>query len=281
LITYHRTDSTRVSSEGIRVARSFIEEELSANLFRPRTYKGEGAHECIRPTRSVDARRLARMIREGIITPAKALTKDHLKLYDLIFRRFIASQMKNAAVRTQKALLNVSEREIKVEGVVEVIDKGWISYAFSRPKIVQELKGGEKLKVVKLRKFRAATVLPFTEGEIVATMKQRGIGRPSTYAKIVSTLFERKYVFTSRKKFVFPTRLGKVVYSYLTNRFADLVSEEKTRELEMEMLAVERGDANYQEILKFIWRDLIESGVIKGKSSQRLIGGEKRTSLGP
>jgi len=260
LITYHRTDSTQVSNVGISIAKSWIEESLGKEYFSPRKFTGRGAHECIRPTRSIDVRRLWLLIKEGIIVPVKAITKDHLKLYDLIFRRFMASQTRPAKVLWEEVELRVGDVVTKLSGAVEIRFPGWTKLV-EAVTTIPLLRKGERVKIVRKRYFRAAEVKLFDEGEVIATMKERGIGRPSTYAKIVTTLFERKYVFKTRKGLV-PTRLGKSVYFQLKKHYPNLVSEERTRELEQRMLLVEEGKTDYQAVLRNLYQELKSSGLL-------------------
>jgi len=119
LCTYHRTDATTVSPTGITIAKEYIEENFKGK-FEGKSWRGEGAHECIRPTRSVDTRRLIELIQEGVWRFPKKLTADHIKLYDLIFRRFIASQMIPAEVVKQIVTVRIGEDEVKHERIVEV-----------------------------------------------------------------------------------------------------------------------------------------------------------------
>ncbi|RLI08669.1 reverse gyrase, partial [Candidatus Bathyarchaeota archaeon] len=255
LITYHRTDSTRVSSAGLAVAREYISERWGPDYFRPRTWSRgeEGAHECIRPTRPIDARRLRQLMRMGIIRLARRLGPEHLALYDLIFKRFVASQMRKAVVVKQKAVVVVEGQELSCEGYCEVREPG---FTLVRPlRLVQKVSEGE-VGVKEVRHWIEADIKPLTEGELVAMMRERGIGRPSTYAKIISTLLERGYVRKDRWGRLRPTQLGRAVLRFLYRRFGQYVSEETTRRLEDAMRAVEEGRADYMEILRSLYREI-------------------------
>jgi len=255
LITYHRTDSTRVSSAGIGVAKDYISEHWGEDYFAPRSWAtGEkGAHECIRPTRPIDARRLRQLVEMGVIRLVRRLKREHYALYDLIFKRFIASQMKKARLVRQKAVVEVAGQEVAVEGYCEVLEPG---FTLMRPvKLIPRVSEG-RTRVKTVKHWVEAEVKPFTEGELVAMMRERGIGRPSTYAKIIATLLERGYVKRDKKGRLYPTWLGRAVLKYLDSRFGQYVSEETTRRLEEAMRAVEEGRANYMEILRELYDEI-------------------------
>ncbi|MCD6371663.1 MAG: reverse gyrase, partial [Candidatus Aenigmarchaeota archaeon] len=246
LITYHRTDSIRVSKEGIKVAEEYIRDRFSQKLFKARKWapKDKGAHECIRPVRPIDAFELKKMIREGVVTRGRELTLDHFKLYDLIFKRFVASQMKSVKVRVQKIRIKALSLEKDFEQIIGIIENGFDLVFPIRT--FEPL--GRRVKIRKLRYARVPKVLPYTQGEIIRKMRERGIGRPSTYAAILQKLLDRKYVIEKKGKLI-PSKLGVLVYNFLKNRFGELVSEEKTRELEKKMDMVEEG-YDYQRILR-------------------------------
>jgi reverse gyrase len=252
LCTYHRTDSTTVSNVGISIAKEYIQEKFP-ELFVPRKYQKEGAHECIRPTRVIDVERLKYLIQTGILKLPIKLTSDHFKLYDLIFRRFIASQMKEVIVKYQKFKVEVNGNEKIIENPVEIVKDGFNKII--PIKLYDRVKEGEyEIKYSKLLHLPATKL--FTQGEVIAMMKERGIGRPSTYAKIISTLLERGYVFEIKNKLI-NTTLGLKIYSYLSEKYSAFVSEETTRKLEELMDKVAEGKIEYQEVLKNIYNEIL------------------------
>jgi len=260
LITYHRTDSTRVSTTGIDVARRYIEEN-HPGLFKPREFRSEGAHECIRPTKPINAKQLRFYLSSGVLRIPQKLGSDHIKLYDLIFRRFIASQMAEAKIRVQDFTLKINGVETEQSRVVEILEEGFLAVN-PTVRVRNEVAEGE-YKVVRLRVRREPVVRPYREGDLIALMKERGIGRPSTYSKIINILLKRRYIF-SKSGALFNTRLGKAVYEYLAKNFGPLVSEELTRDLEVKIDAVENGQVWYQEVLRSIENDvrnIVEKGV--------------------
>ncbi|ASJ04257.1 MULTISPECIES: reverse gyrase [Thermococcus] len=251
LITYHRTDSTHVSNTGIEIAKEYITQELGEGYFKPRPWGEEGTHEAIRPTRPIDTGRLMQLVRDGIIQLPKNLTRNHYRLYDMIFRRFMTSQMKAAKLLMERAVIDACVGKVEIEGYVEVIEDGWTKLRSPPMRQLPKLEPGAKLKVVEAKKWKAPKVSLYTQGDIIAMMKERKIGRPSTYAKILETLIRRYYVIETRgRKKLVPTEQGIKVYHYLISKYKELVSEEKTRELEEIMDLVEENKMDYQEVLR-------------------------------
>jgi len=254
LITYHRTDSTTVSQTGINVAKSYLEQTHPED-FVPRTYRREGAHECIRPVKSLDADRLRYYMRMGIIRIPRKLSDLHFKVYDLIFRRFIASQMRPAKILTQRYVVDVMGNPVEASSDVKIIEEGFMKL-FPTTRIRKEVREGEyDVEDLSVKRIPAARLL--SEGDVVAMMKERGIGRPSTYSKIIQTLFDRGYVIERGGRLI-ATKKGKAVYNFLSQMFQKYISEELTRKLEEEMDMVERGEADYQELLRRLYDEVME-----------------------
>lgn len=254
LITYHRTDATTVSQVGIGIAREYLS-KISPELFTPRSYKMEGAHECIRPVKPLDAEKLRYYIRIGLINiPAARLTESHYRMYDLIFRRFIASQCKPAKLRNQRISVEIMGNKVELSRDIEVLEKGFLEF-YPTTRVVDRVEEGEyEVSDLQVRKVPSAWLL--TEGDVVALMKERGIGRPSTYSKIIETLLERGYVIERAGRLI-ATKKGMMIYRYLTERFGDYVSEELTRRLEADMDRVENGEADYQRILEELYKEVM------------------------
>lgn len=260
LITYHRTDSTRVSDVGIEIARSYLSEVGKQELLRVRRWGEEGAHEAIRPTRPIDLGMLEKMIAWGMLDIR--LTREHLRLYDLIFRRFIASQSIPARVERCNVLFEIRDKN----GLIwRNVSKVMCSYAepgflefYSYPYRVfpKELFERSWELTVKSELFRGDRL--YTPGDLVRLMKEKGIGRPSTYAKIVDLILKRYIVKSVFRKtgYLVPSKYGKRVYDYLSNKYGDLVSVERTRRLEEKMDLVERGEAMYEEIISDLYSEL-------------------------
>ncbi len=257
LITYHRSDSTHVSSTGIEIAKEYITQEIGEEYFKPRHWGEEGTHEAIRPTRPIDTGRLMQLIRDGVIQLPRNLTRNHYRLYDMIFRHFMTSQMVPAKILYERAVINADIAKAEVEGYVEIIEDGWTKLRNPPFRRIPRVEKDAELKVVEAKKWKAPKVPLYTQGDIIALMKERKIGRPSTYAKIVETLLRRGYVIETRgRKKLVPTEKGIKVYHYLISKYRDLVSEERTRELEETMDRIEEGKADYQAVLRNVYGEI-------------------------
>ncbi len=297
LITYHRTDSTRVSDKGLQVARDWLKsrygDELGEKLYRPRRWGEGGAHEAIRPTRPLSAEDIRTMIAEGTLEIPGNLTNAHLRLYDLIFRRFMASQMREAEAlrRTYRLELVGLEASFTLEGPTVIGREGdpaskGFTLVWPYIRLVPSISEGYTAAIVEA--FKVSKIPLFTQGEIIQEMKNRGIGRPSTYAKIVETLLKRRYITpveARRGDQVVSTIRGEMVYKYLTEYFRRddveelrrtlrdempelsslaeelyripfLVSEERTRQLEEKMKMIEEGVATRVDTLREIYGEI-------------------------
>ena len=248
-ITYHRTDYLRVSDVGMGLAKEYISEELGKDYVHPRPWSQEGAHECIRPTKPIDPEDLRSLMLSGQV---QGIGKDHLSVYTLIFNRFMASQTRAIKVKVATVKITTIDKEQILKLPIQILEDGWNRFL---PYEVYQIRSG-LLKVTAELKQQPKAYL-FTQGEIVQRMKERGIGRPSTYATIVSKLIERGYVI-DRSGFLIPTKLGKEVFDYLQSveEIRDFLTEEFTRYLESLMDAVEEGRADYEDILKSLYQEI-------------------------
>jgi len=251
-ITYHRTDSTRVSDYGMSIAKEFISEELGEGYFYPRSWGEGGAHECIRPTRNLEPEELKALVYSGQV---EGLSGQHLALYELIFRQFMASQTKGVKLKVWLLRVHAGEQTKELEVPTHVLEHGFdliLPVETYSPKL-----GSINTEGLKELKAQPKAYL-YTHGEIVQEMKRKGIGRPSTYATIVQKLIERGYV-VERKGFLIPTKLGKEVYRFLSSleEVKDFLSEDFTRELESLMDMVEEGKEDYKSLLLRLYKDII------------------------
>lgn len=256
LITYHRTDSHHVSNVGIGIAKSYITERFGEAMFKGRSWGPHGAHECIRPTRSYDADTLRALVNQGILQLARPLTYSHIRLYDLIFRRFIASQMNEAVVKVSKYNVKVKNYSRELAFYSSIAEPGFT--AVYRPfKLIQIEPGSYTVSEVRRRKMPVERL--YTQADLVARMKEEGIGRPSTYAKIIATLINRRYVIETKRHRLIPTKLGVDVYNYLSSeeRYRQLISVERTKKVEEMMDKVEKGDINYLMVLKDFYDEVM------------------------
>ncbi|PMP92034.1 MAG: reverse gyrase [Hydrogenobaculum sp.] len=277
-ITYHRTDSTHVSEVGISIAKSFIEEKLGKEYFKPRAWGKEGTHECIRPTKSMTPEDIESFSinqnygYQNLFT--QQITKKHIKLYQLIFNRFMASQTR--PVKVLQKTLSVSASSTKsqtcepwqsyLEKELEVVDKiledGWnIFIPINTTQVRENNDKPINTFEVEEKELTAVPKAPlYTQGELVKEMKEKGIGRPSTYSIIISRLLERKYVIEKKSRLI-PTKLGIEVYNFLkqSKELSYLVSEEFTRELEHKMdIISEEEKEDYKEVLRILYSHLLK-----------------------
>ncbi len=251
LTTYHRTDSTRISSYGIGTAKDYIESRFPGE-FRARSWGEQGAHEAIRTTRSLDAETLSEAVRKGELKLSKSFTGYHEGLYGMIFRRFIASQMESAMVKTQRFEVRVLDFKVEQQRRVEVMKKGFTSIVPLRLD-ARVTSGQQKVKSTSLKTLPKVRL--FTVGELVSEMKRKGIGRPSTYAKLADTIMRRRYAFEVHGRII-ATNLGMQVSDYLRTNFGKYVSDETTRMLGDKMQQVEDGKENYQKMLSDLYEEV-------------------------
>ena len=251
LITYMRTDSTRLSEEAIRNARNFIIDRfgkgfLPAKANRYQNKKGaQDAHEAIRPT-SIK------------YTPEKIksyLTDDQFKIYEMIWNRFIASQMKPASYHQTTITISAGDYLFSATGSILIFPGFLAIYKMEEEekelKIPKDLKKGQKLKLEKIVDEQHFTQPPprFTEGTLVKELEERGIGRPSTYATILSTLKNREYVRMENRRFI-PTDLGFIVTNLLVENFPSILDPKFTAKMEDNLDKIEDGKLNFVETVK-------------------------------
>lgn len=260
LITYMRTDSVRISKEAQEKALNFIDETYGKDYVpeEPRVYKGkkniQDAHEAIRPT-YVE------------ITPeiAKAnLSNDQYKLYALIWKRFIASQMATCILNTNSLeikngdyTLRASGSTIKFDGFMKVYE--YISGEEEESVLLPELEENEVLKEESIEGKQHFTQPParYSEAAFVKLLEEKGIGRPSTYVPTISTLISRKYV-DREKKILIPTELGFIVNDILSNYFKQIVDTDFTAEMEVKLDNVEAGKESWTHIVDEFFTPLKE-----------------------
>ncbi len=260
LITYHRTDSTRVSDVGMQIAREYLKHkfgEYGEKLFRARRWGEGGAHECIRPTKPIDTETLIDLVMQGDIMFGIMLTKMHYRLYSLVFNRFIASQMKSAKAIKQRVRVKLDNREYYEEDrTIEILDEGFLKiYGYRR--IKPEIPESDIVKPISIEMKEKIMIPGYTQGDVIKLMREKEIGRPSTYAKIIRTLLDRRYVFESKKaRWLIPREKGKRVYAYLSSKYGNLVSEERTRITERFMIEIERDERDYMETLRELYKEI-------------------------
>lgn len=257
LITYIRTDSVRVSDQARGMARGFIrekygEEYTANNHYANRNKAMQDAHEAIRPS---DISLEPDMIKDS-------LTAEQYKLYDLIWRRFVASQMAAAKYDTVSVDIENGKYEFKANGSRMTFD-GWRkvykSQSGENEVTVPKLSEGDVLDLKKLLTEQKFTQPParYTEASLVKEMEEKNIGRPSTYASIISVLITRRYV-KRVKKSLQPTKLGFDVIGILQDYFSDIVDVEFTGEMEDKLDSIELGDADWKSIIADFYKGFSE-----------------------
>lgn len=252
LITYMRTDSTRISDVARSAAKSYIESTYGTAYYENRFYKtkagAQDAHEAIRPT-YID------------LTPEKikdSLTRDQYKLYNLIYNRFIASQMSSAVYDTIAVSIKANDynfkangQSIKFKGFMKLyVEDKDIDNGEDDELILPSLEVNQKLKNDKLDTKQSFTEPParYTEASIVKVLEEKGIGRPSTYAPTISTILDRHYVQKEQKQLV-PTELGKIVNKLLIENFSDIVNEKFTANIEEEFDEIAEGKVDWKKVI--------------------------------
>jgi len=254
LITYMRTDSPRLSDQALEMAREHIVETYGKDYLpdRPVKYKSkkgaQEAHEAIRPT---STKRAPEMV-------AKKLDRDMARLYELVFNRFIASQMKPALydqtaveIPVENRLFRASGRVLKFKGFLAVYVESTDDEAEDEDKALPEIKEGDRLDLDDLVPEQHFTKPPprYTEASLVKELEEKGVGRPSTYAQILSTIEDRKYVEKDHKRFL-PTPLGELVNDVLVEAFPDIIDVGFTAQMEDDLDKVEEGRQNWVELLR-------------------------------
>jgi len=251
LITYHRTDSVFISEFGREIAYEYLERKNLKELIYKRSWGETGTHEGIRPTRPLDVRDLM----ESLIFEPKNLTKKHLQLYSLIFNRFLSSQTKPSKAIKAKIKIKLGNFEKESDEFIKIIEENHLKF-FKNIKIVNLFPG--KFLIENLKIKMVPKEYYYSQGEVIELMKQRGLGRPSTYSNIIQTLIERKYV-SIKSNYLIPTFWGKKIYSYLIKKHKDLISEDFTRKLEEKMDLVSDGKEDYQKILNEIFKRVFKA----------------------
>lgn len=253
LITYMRTDSTRISDEARAAAKIEIERQYGKEYYENRYYKtkqnSQDAHEGIRPT-YID------------LNPEKikdSLTKEQYKLYKLIYNRFLASQMQAAVYDTISANIDVNNYNFRATGQSLKFKGFMVLYVETqdddkeddKDSFVPELKEGQEVIKKKIDSKQSFTEPPprYTEASLVKALEEKGIGRPSTYSPTITTILERRYIEKEQKQLV-PTELGKVVNKLLTENFTDVINIEFTAKIEEEFDEVAEGKESWKQVIR-------------------------------
>ena len=252
LITYMRTDSTRISDEARSAAKKHITNTYGEEYYQNRFYKtkadAQDAHEAIRPT-------YVELEPEKI---KDALTPDQYKLYKLIYNRFIASQMSEAIYDTVAVDIKVNDYDfkangqtLKFKGFMTLYVEGEDNKQDEKDISIPELEVNEELKEEEIEPKQSFTAAPprYTEASLVKALEEKGIGRPSTYSPTITTILERRYIEKEQKQLV-PTELGRIVNKLLIENFPDVINVEFTANIEEQFDEIAEGKEKWKKVIK-------------------------------
>ncbi len=259
LITYMRTDSTRISNTAIEEVSAFIDQTYGKSFLNTtkRTAKknenAQDAHEAIRPTSTL--RKPADV--------KHVLSRDQLRLYKLIWERFVASQMAPAVLDTMSVDLDhngltfrANGSKVKFPGFMKVYVEGKDDQLEEKDKMLPDLKEGDTVLSKDIEPEQHFTQPPprYTEARLVKTLEELGIGRPSTYAPTLDTIQKRGYVALDNKRFT-PTELGEIVLNLIIEFFPEIINVEFTAKMEKELDSVEEGTIEWVRIIDSFYQD--------------------------
>jgi len=261
LITYMRTDSVILANEAVDEIRSLISERYGENKlpeqirhFKTKAKNAQEAHEAIRPTSAFN--------RPDTIKPH--LSADQYKLYNLIWKRTVACQMIHATIHTVGVDFSVGDGNILRSTGSTIVEPGFMAVyeegvddakkSSADENRLPPMEEGDQVQLIKIRPEQHFTEPPprYSEASLVKTLEEHGIGRPSTYATIISTLQQREYVTLEKKRFQ-PTDVGRIVSKFLTNHFTRYVDYNFTARLEDELDEVSRGEKEWVPLMKEFW----------------------------
>jgi DNA topoisomerase-1 len=262
LITYHRTDSVNLSQQSLEMAQSYIRQEFgsqylppSPRIFSTKTKNAQEAHEAIRPTDT-------QIDREYV---QSKLSEQHAKVYDLIWRRFVSSQMEAAVYDQTTVLVEAKGREaatdfaatLKSSGSTLKFD-GWMKlFPNQGDTLLPALEENQAVQYEETNAAQKFTQPPprFNDASLIKTLESEGIGRPSTYASIISVIEDRGYVERKEKKF-FPTAIGCAVNDFLTKYFMTIMDYKFTANMEDDLDAISRGEKDWKKIVSDFYAPL-------------------------
>lgn len=270
LVSYIRTDSVRVSDEARNAAKEYIvgkmgEEYYGGNTYSNRKKDVQDAHEAIRPS-------YADLEPDAI---KDSVTKDQHNLYKLIWSRFIASQMAEAKFRAVNAVISNGDYGFKATGSKMLFDGFLKIYSYTKDKeedkLLPDINVGEKLNPVKVSGEQSFTQPParFTEASLVKELEEKNIGRPSTYAPIVATLLDRKYISKDKKSLI-PTELGFIVTDMMSHYFKEIVDVGFTSQMEDALDDIEIKGVNWKSVVEDFYGPLKEELEIADKEIEKV-----------
>ena len=260
LITYMRTDSTRISEEARAAAKKHITETYGDSYYENRYYRtnkdAQDAHEAIRPAH-VELRP------EDI---KQYLTSDQFKLYRLIYNRFMASQMSAAIFDTMAVNIKAKDydfkangQSLKFKGFMTLYIEGTDGKEEEQEGMLPPLEENQKVTKKKLNPKQSFTEPParYTEASLVKALEEKGIGRPSTYSPTITTILERRYIEKEQKQLL-PTELGKIVNKLLVENFSDVVNVEFTADVETRFDKIAEGNEKWKDVIREFYGPFIK-----------------------
>jgi DNA topoisomerase I len=274
LITYMRTDSTRISEVAQGEAREYITSQYGEEFIQTEARKekkqsnAQDAHEAIRPTSTL---KVPEKIKEF-------LSRDQYRLYKLIWERFVASQMAHAIMDTMSVDLKNGEvtfratgSKVKFPGFMKVYVEGSDDQVEEKDKFLPDLKQGDEVTKKDIEPKQHFTQPPprYTEARLVRTLEEMGIGRPSTYAPTLDTIQKRGYVSLDNKRFV-PTELGEVIHELMLEFFPEILDLEFTAKMEQNLDNVEDGKINWVKVIDEFYRDFEKNLEVAEKEMQEI-----------
>lgn len=291
LITYMRTDSVNLAQEAIVEIRDFISSRYGKQslpdeprVFKTKSKNAQEAHEAVRPT---SVTRVPQDIKSS-------LSAEQFKLYELIWKRTMASQMTHATIDTVAVDMSCGQGNLFRANGSAIADAGFMavylegkddSKGDDDEKMLPQIEEGEKIKLKEIRDEQHFTEPPprYSEASLVKSLEEYGIGRPSTYANIISTLRNREYVEVENKRF-HPTDVGKIVNDFLTKHFKDYVDYEFTAKFEDDLDAISRGEKDWVPLLQDFWTPFhtqvldIDENVSRSEVAQaRVLGADPKS----
>ncbi|MGG3561797.1 type I DNA topoisomerase [Neobacillus rhizosphaerae] len=274
LITYMRTDSTRISEVAQTEAANYIKAEFGESFLKEEQRKekkqsnAQDAHEAIRPTSTF---RDPNSIKEF-------LSRDQFRLYKLIWERFLASQMAQAVMDTMSVdlqngnvIFRATGSKIKFPGFMKVYVEGSDDQVDGPDKMLPDLKEGDEVFKKDIEPKQHFTQPPprYTEARLVKTLEEQGIGRPSTYAPTLDTIQKRGYVALDNKRFV-PTELGEIVHELMVEFFPDIINVEFTAKMEQGLDNIEDGKVRWVQIIDEFYQDF-ETHLVKAEKEMQSV----------
>lgn len=260
LITYMRTDSTRISDEARNAAKTEIINTFGEEYYENRFYRtskdAQDAHEAIRPTH-------IELSPEDI---KEYLSPEQYKLYKLVYNRFLASQMSSAIYDTIQVQINANDynfkatgQNLKFQGFMALYIEGTDVKEDEIQGVLPPLEENQQVKLIKLDPKQSFTEPParYTEASLVKALEEKGIGRPSTYSPTITTILDRYYIKKEQKQLV-PTELGRIVNKLLIENFSDIVNETFTADIETEFDKIAEGKEEWKKVIRDFYSPFIK-----------------------